>query len=137
MILPNTYSIGTTQCLTCVSVLLNICSELDLDVNDIDEMLTLAEDDIGPTGGDIRGVLKMVAAYMQIAEKTTVHMVPKAITLYIIREVEKFITTDLLVQIVDTIDANEVSLFDCFFLLNCPPYNWNSIWNINQLILFF
>lgn len=50
-----------------------------------------------------------VAAYIQVAKDSTVHMVPNAIMHHIIRKVEKFITTDLLVHILNDMDENKVS----------------------------
>lgn len=99
------------MCFCCIKC---IFSELDLEADD--DVLALIDDDVSPTDKDIRCVLKKVASYMQIAEKTTVHIVPKAITYHVIREVEKFINTDLLVEIVNDIDAHEVSFFIVYFL---------------------
>lgn len=99
--------------LNCVFFVSNIFS--DSDSGEFDDVLSLDGDGIGPTNADVCGVFKKVASYMKIVEKTTVHMVPKAITLYIIREVEKFINTDLLVKIVNDIDENDVRFFLCLF----------------------
>lgn len=54
---------------------------------------------LGPnaTNGDLNldYHFKQVMSYMQIVEKTTVDMIPKAITFYIIQNVEKFINVGL------------------------------------------
>lgn len=96
-------------CISC------ICDS-DSEAEDIDE------DDVGPTDKDIRCLCDKVASYMQIAQETTVHMVPKAIMYHIIRKVEKFITTDLLVQILIDIDANEVGFSHCFSSVLCTKH---------------
>lgn len=73
--------------------------------------------DAGPTDEIVRCVLEKVATYMKIVENTTVHMVPQAINLYIIKKLEKYIKTDLLVQIVDQIVENNVSSFHWLLIL--------------------
>lgn len=86
---------------------------MDPNAEEFDELLSLEDGGVGPTDADVREVYKKIASYMHIVGKTTTHMVPKAITLYIIREVERFINTDLLVGIVNDIDKNDVSFFLC------------------------
>lgn len=103
--------------LNCVFFVLNIFSDSDINSGEFDDVLSLDGDGIGPTNADVCGVFEKVASYMKIVEKTTVHMVPKAITLYIIREVEKFINTDLLVKIVNDIDGNDVRFLLCLFFV--------------------
>lgn len=90
-------------------VLLNICSDSEAEEIDVD--------DVGPSDKDICCVYEKVALYMQIAQDTTVHMVPKAIMHHIIRKVEKFINTDLLFQILDDIDTNVVGFFHGFSIV--------------------
>lgn len=81
----------------------------DDSTSDTDEDKSKDDDAIGPTDADVRGVFSKISSYMQIVEKITIHMFPKAIILYIIREVEKFINTKLLVQIVNDIGEDNVS----------------------------
>lgn len=101
------------NCDFCLLLILNVCSDLDPETDDIDE------DDVGPAEKDIRCIFEKVASYMQIAQDYTVYMVPKAIMHHIIRKVEKFINTDLLVQIVNDTGANEVSFFSGFQNVFC------------------
>lgn len=49
---------------------------------------------------------------MRIVEKTTIDMIPKAITLYIINELENFITLNLSLEIVNSFGTNIVSCFN-------------------------
>lgn len=72
------------------------------------------EDDVGPSDKDIRCVFEKVALYMQIAQDTTVHMVPKAIMYHIVHKMETFINNDLLVKILNDVDTNEVGFSSVF-----------------------
>lgn len=67
-----------------------------------------------------------ISVYMGTVKKTMCDMVPKAITLFIIRSLEKFIKTDLLVKMYGTMDDKMVSIIwmNCeicvyFIELNC------------------
>lgn len=85
---------------------------------------------------DVLDICKKVDAYMNIVKETTRHMVPKAITLYIIRELENFINNDLLTTI--TSDSNEkyVSILRILLcdLAKCIQANISKHYNmiINQ-----
>lgn len=85
-----------------------ICSDGDSEADGIDE------DDVGPADKDIRCVSGNITSYMQTAQDYTAYMVPKAIMHHIILKVEKFINTDLLVEIMNDIGANKVSFFSVF-----------------------
>lgn len=59
---------------------------------------------------------------MQIVKKNIIHIFPKAIIFHIIKEVEKFINTELLVQIVNGIGEDNVSNFSIIFGSNANYY---------------
>lgn len=95
---------------SCVFLCIVCSTDMDSEAEEI-------EDDVGPADKDICCVFDKVAAYMQTAQDTTVHMVPKAIMHHIVRKMEKFINTELLVQILKDVDTNEVGfppVFDSF-----------------------
>lgn len=59
---------------------------------------------------DIFDIYDKVYAYMRIVNKTVRDMIPKAITLLIIRELEKYINTELLMVILNVPNDNYVSI---------------------------
>lgn len=59
---------------------------------------------------DIFDIHDKVNAYMRIVNKTVRDMIPKAITLLIIRELEKYINTELLMVILNVPNDNYVSI---------------------------
>lgn len=59
---------------------------------------------------DIFDIYDKVNAYMRIVNKTVRDMIPKAITLLIIRELEKYINTELLMVILNVPNDNYVSI---------------------------
>lgn len=64
-----------------------------------------------PLDEDVDDLFEKIVSYMQIVDKTTIDLVPKAITLYIIKRVETFINIDLSVEIGDYFDENIVSFY--------------------------
>lgn len=81
---------------------------------------------------DIFDIYGKIDSYMRIVKKTVRDMVPKAITLYIIRELEKYINTELLMVILNVPNDNYVStLFDVHSLF-WPP-NFGFYQNVNFL----
>lgn len=50
---------------------------------------------------DVFDIHDKIDSYMRIVKKTVRDMFPKAVTLYIIGELEKYITTDLLLVIMN------------------------------------
>lgn len=67
--------------------------------------------DLGPLEEDVDKTYDEISSYMNIVKKTMFDMVPKAITLYVIRNLEKFIKTDLLVKVTGVLSDENVSIF--------------------------
>lgn len=53
-------------------------------------------DRLSPHAEDIEDIFEKIGSYMRIVKKTMCDMVPKAITLFIIRKLQQFIQKDLL-----------------------------------------
>lgn len=53
-------------------------------------------DRLSPHAEDIEDIFEKIVSYMRIVKKTMCDMVPKAITLFIIRKLQQFIQKDLL-----------------------------------------
>lgn len=68
------------------------------------------KEDVSPPHADVQDIYKKVNSYMNIVKKTIRDMVPKAMTLYIINNLEKFINTELLMQILDAPKNGYVSI---------------------------
>lgn len=52
-----------------------------------------------------------ITSYMRIVKKTMCDMVPKAITLFIIRELQQFIETNLLIILLEILNDEKVGVF--------------------------
>lgn len=66
---------------------------------------------LDPLEKDVDDLHGKVTSYMRIVKKTMCDMVPKAITLFTIRELEEFVKFNLLKELTDVIDDKEVSIF--------------------------
>lgn len=63
-----------------------------------------------PLEKDVDDTYEMITSYMRIVKKTMCDMVPKAITLFIIRELEKYINMKLLIDLAGILDDENVSV---------------------------
>lgn len=77
---------------------------------------------MSPPAEYIFDIYDKLNAYMRIVKKTTRDMFPKAVTLYIIDELEKYINTDLLLVIMDIPRDNYVRI--CCDYFNHLQFNW-------------
>lgn len=69
-------------------------------------------DRLSPHAEDIEDIFEKIGSYMRIVKKTMCDMVPKAITLFIIRKLQQFIQKDLLSESVSKyleVDEDNVS----------------------------
>lgn len=63
-----------------------------------------------PFENDVDRAYDQITSYMRITKKTMCDMVPKAITLFIIRELEDFIETHLLIILLEILNDEDVSV---------------------------
>lgn len=71
---------------------------------------TKMEDTDPALDGTVDGIFKKVDSYMRIVRKTTRDMVPKAITLFVINELQNYINDTLLLEFMDLSIEEYVSI---------------------------
>lgn len=78
---------------------------LFIDIKEFDDM-----NRFDPLENDVDRAYDQITSYMRITKKTLCDMVPKAITLFIIRELEEFIETHLLIILLEILNDEDVSV---------------------------
>lgn len=74
---------------------------------------------------DVEDIYEKVGSYMRIVKKTACDMVPKAITLFIIRNLQEFIQNDLLTESVLEKLENEDNDVSIFYSTQCESRGMN------------
>lgn len=82
---------------------------------------------MGISDEDVLDIYHKINTYMNIVKTTIRDMVPKAITLYIIRHLEKYISTDLLMEILNVPEDTYVRGFRFFYGLQITVLLWENI----------